>query len=744
MPMKYELRQLQSCAAHSIENLVKHNTCINLIIAMQKNGLTAYIALDHENENTALDSANIKAAARTPVYMRPGICIGRIKERTRGLPHRMRQPLALGFEKIGYPAAQGNGPNHIRPMRCDFTLDRAVRVMKQEDYIQIFLAPTGPVMASHAFDEATNQHFIGEQCFHYVIAASSPEVATALIDDIAHSQAAFQIADTSCESDFTRRLNCSMMTLPESVLLAKAIDTLLSNVFKPDINSLMNAGAAQSFGQPAITIGFNNGIPVGFAYKHLLQNVAIIGAVGSGKSELQASVIQELHDAGIPCLILAPVKHDFSAAFPTADLYRAGSTEYPLRFNLLDLPRDQSSARLAASALGSMISMGGEESALPMIYESCLQGLYSSEVNEVTLSTLANAVKTELDSSGYSRENVRSLTQAAINRLKALSGTSEFGCASGNVDLDKVFQPGQITILEMNDMEPEFRKAFAALFMERLRQKYLSLPSIGRNMPRLIVIIDELHELLREKGAFRDPFREVLNNSLNVAGGQAVGFLFADQRLDLIGELAEYGCSSHILMRGLATEQAASVLRLPMDSPLLGHLHRLKPGESLLHVTGEDTIAVGAAPLTDRKHDASSGMSRPVQHYCPYQSCGKVCTACNGQIHSIAKQAVLSQLYGPAYTAYRSVGPVYAQAVAAYNRAYAAHIQTPQVAPEPDKPASRREVVLRAKADLMKACLAAAVRKARKEDLDLAQIGSVLRHCAEQELIRQMAFRLDI
>lgn len=46
MPMKYELRQLQSCAAHSIENLVKHNTCINLIIAMQKNGLTAYIALD--------------------------------------------------------------------------------------------------------------------------------------------------------------------------------------------------------------------------------------------------------------------------------------------------------------------------------------------------------------------------------------------------------------------------------------------------------------------------------------------------------------------------------------------------------------------------------------------------------------------------------------------------------------------------------------------------------------------------
>ena len=55
--MKYELRQLQSCAANSIENLVKHNTRINLIIAMQKNGLTAYIALDHENENTALDSS---------------------------------------------------------------------------------------------------------------------------------------------------------------------------------------------------------------------------------------------------------------------------------------------------------------------------------------------------------------------------------------------------------------------------------------------------------------------------------------------------------------------------------------------------------------------------------------------------------------------------------------------------------------------------------------------------------------
>lgn len=742
--MKYELRQLQSCAANSIENLVKHNTRINLIIAMQKNGLTAYIALDHENENTALDSANIKAAARTPVYMLPGICIERIKERTRGLSHSTPQPLTLGFGKIGYPTVQGNGLNHIRPLRCDFAIDRVVRAMKQGDYIQILLVPTESVMASRAFDEATNQRFISEQCFHYVIAASSPAVATALIDDIARSQAAFRITDSSCESDFTRRLNCSMMTLSESVLLAKAIDDLLGNMFKPDINSLMNPGTSQSFGQPAITIGFNNGVPVGFAYKHLLQNIAILGAVGSGKSELLASVIQQLHDAGIPCLVLAPVKHDFSTAFPTADLYRADSAEHPLRFNLLDLPRNQSSARLAASALGSMISMGGEESALPMIYESCLQGLYSAGENEITLSALATAVKTELNGSGYSRENARSLTQAAINRLKALSGTSEFGCGSGNVDLDKVFQSGQITVLEMNDMEPEFRKAFAVLFIERLRQKYLSLPSIGRNMPRLVVIIDELHELLREKGAFHDPFREVLNNSLNVAGGQAVGFLFADQRLDLIGELAEYGCSSHVLMRGLATEQAASVLRLPMDSPLLGHLHRLKPGESLLHVTGEDTIAVGASPLSDRKADVSAGTPRPVQTYCPYQSCRKVCATCDGRIHAIAKQAVLSQLYGSAYTAYRNVGSAYAQSVADYKRAYTSHIQNPQAIPEPQKPASRRGVVLRAKTDLMKACLAAAVRKAREEDMDLMQIGSILRHCTEQELARQMTFRLDL
>lgn len=39
--MKYLLRQLQSCSAHSIENLLRHNTRIHLVIAMQKNGLTA-------------------------------------------------------------------------------------------------------------------------------------------------------------------------------------------------------------------------------------------------------------------------------------------------------------------------------------------------------------------------------------------------------------------------------------------------------------------------------------------------------------------------------------------------------------------------------------------------------------------------------------------------------------------------------------------------------------------------------
>lgn len=740
--MKYDLRQLQSCAFNSIENLIRYQTRLNLIIAMQKNGLSSYIALGHEDEDNALASAGIQASPYTPVYMRPGICIERIKERNRRLPHTMPQPITLGLGKIGYPAAQGDGVNRISPLRCDFALDRAVRAMKQGDYIQISLVPTEAVMPSRAFDVATNQHFISEQCFHYVIAASSPTVAVALIDDIAHSQASFQLTDNAYDSGFTHRINCSMMTLSEAILLAKAVDALLSNMFKPDINSLMNPGTVQSFGQPAITIGFNNGVPVGFAYKHLLQNIAILGASGSGKSELLASMIRQLRDVGIPSLVLAPVKHDFSSAFPEADLYRAGSEEYPLRFSLLDLPHNQNSAKLTASTLANIVSMGGEDSVLPMIYENCLSGLYSGD-SEVTLSALAIAAKAELGGSGYSRENARSLTQAAINRPKTLSATPEFDCTTGNVDLDKIFTPGQVTILELNDMDSEFRRAFATLFMERLRQKHLSLPSIGRDKPRLVVIIDELHELIREKHAARDPFRDILNSCLNTAGGLAVAHVFADQRLDLIGELAEYGCSSHILMRGLSTEQAASVLRLPMDSPMLGHLHRLKPGESLLHVTGEDTIAVGAAPINTQTASASSAM-RQMQDYCPYQACSKVCTSCSSHLHSIAKQAVTSQLYGPAYIAYRNAGTTYEQAMNVYKKACADHLRNPQTVPEPNKPASRRKVILRAKADLMKACLMTAVDKARKEGLNLAEVGTKLRHCTEQELVRQMAFRLDV
>ena len=197
-------------------------------------------------------------------------------------------------------------------------------------------------------------------------------------------------------------------------------------------------------------------------------------------------------------------------------------------------------------------------------------------------------------------------------------------------------------------------------------------------------------------------------------------------------------------MRGLATEQAANVLRLPPDSPMVKHIHRLRPGEGLLHVTGEDTIALSAAPLADKPDVPST--TRLTKKYCPFKSCGEACTTCDGTIHRIAKSAVRSQLLNSsaAYIAYRDkIVSMKEKASAAYKHAMANHDRNPKTVPVPPKPVLV-EIYESARADLLKTCIEVATHKEFAEGVDLAQIGPVLQFCVDGELRRQLCFKKDI
>lgn len=91
---------------------------------------------------------------------------------------------------------------------------------------------------------------------------------------------------------------------------------------------------------------------------------------------------------------------------------------------------------------------------------------------------------------------------------------------------------------------------------------------------------------------------------------------------------------------------------------------KFAPGELLLRVSGEDTLALSPLPLRTEAFEPKIKQSIP---YRPYTSCR--CAECNPAIHEIAKCACQSNIAGRSYQgALKEAKAIYMQAKQNYDQ----------------------------------------------------------------------------
>ena len=241
-------------------------------------------------------------------------------------------------------------------------------------------------------------------------------------------------------------------------------------------------------------------------------------------------------------------------------------------------------------------------------------------------------------------------------------------------------------------------------------------------VPRLVIIFDELHELLASDRGDNDPFRATLNSSLATARGMGVAHVLCDQRLELLGEIATHGCSSHIVLNHPSTEQAASMLCLPSNSEYIELMPFFKAGEGLLHVVLRKTIPFDGNQKEVQmvfSDPVSQGMSDNKQDYRPYSTCDGICRQCDYKLHRVAYEAVAGQLSGASIS-------------------YRKYIEAIREAKGNSDQVKRNNGIYQAKSMLITSCVNMAKKKA--ERLGVVFSNKALEHCVKTELQRQMAF----
>jgi len=276
------------------------------------------------------------------------------------------------------------------------------------------------------------------------------------------------------------------------------------------------------------TIDFD--LPIESVNRHML----LCGATGSGKTQSTKRVLLELHEQGIPWLVIEPAKHEYReiAAQTDATVIRIGDLDTPaMGLNILEpqsITRpgrglDRFPLETHIDMVNALFELSFEaQQPFPQILATALRTVYSDQGWSIPLGTYKGARFGEVKnrSQSYARyPNLTSLRQAAIDAVKDVgydgetlrnmtgyidvrigslcSGTpSNFFDHSHPIDMERLLERN--VIIEVEDVGNDRDKSFVigALILRLYELLRLLGPSTDGSL-RHVVVVEEAHRLLR-------------------------------------------------------------------------------------------------------------------------------------------------------------------------------------------------------------------------------------------------------
>jgi hypothetical protein len=378
----------------------------------------------------------------------------------------------------------------------------------------------------------------------------------------------------------------------------------------------------------------------------LNRHTFVAGATGSGKSQTVRYLLEGLHQAGIPWLVIEPAKAEYAGMagridYPVTvirpgdpDIYPAGLNPlepepgFPLQTHL-DLTRalflaafdaDEPFPQVLAHALTRCYTDLGWD---PVTGDARLAG---GRPKYPSLGDLQSMAKRVVEGIGYGREvadNIRGFVDVRIGSLR-LGTPGRFFEGGHPLDIGALLK--RHVVLEIEDIGSDADKAFfIGAVLIRLFE-YLRLhPAAGL---RHVTVLEEAHRLLKnvQPGSPAAHAVELFTSLLAEIRAYGEGIIVAEQIPSKIVPDVVKNTACKILHRLPAADDRATVgATMNLSDPQSRHVVTLPPGKAAVFTDGMDRPIRVAVP-THQSLESATGVDKaaPVTRHRSV-TCGALC-----------------------------------------------------------------------------------------------------------------------
>jgi hypothetical protein len=396
--------------------------------------------------------------------------------------------------------------------------------------------------------------------------------------------------------------------------------------------------------------------PVGefrVALDTLNRHTFVAGATGSGKSQTVRHLLEGLHEAGVPWLVIEPAKAEYAAMAGRLggpgrvtvirpgdpDVVPAGlnplepAAGFPLQTHL-DLTRalfmaafdaDEPFPQVLAQALTKCYTEQGWDP---------VTGAVRGRVEPVKYPSLGDLQKTAIEvvkGIGYGKEvadNVRGFVDVRIGSLR-LGTPGRFFEGGHPLDVAELLRDN--VVLEIEDIGSDMDKAFfigAVLIrvFEHLRVNHVA----GSSGLKHVLVLEEAHRLLKraEPGSPTEHAVELFTSLLAEIRAYGEGIVVAEQIPGKIVPDVVKNTACKILHRLPAEDDRQAVgATMNLSEAQSRHVVTLPPGRAAVFTDGMDRPLRLLMPLGESLEDASLVSKTPALSSRRSVACGRLCSA---------------------------------------------------------------------------------------------------------------------
>ena len=310
-----------------------------------------------------------------------------------------------------------------------------------------------------------------------------------------------------------------------------------------------------------VVYGTRNMYPLRIKKSDMLTHMGIFGSSGYGKTNISYSLIKQLSDNSVPVIIFDFSKKNYrdlvSAGLKNVDIFTVGKNISPLKFNPLIPPEgillSQWMKEFSSIFDHAYWLLGGGRHVILKALDAVFKSSESPRLSDV---------KEWLEKYGSTNMPARernwlATAERPLESLCFKELGQVFDCSEGLAP-SEFFQPGRITILELDSLDNSDKSFFIEIILQWIRDWLLA--SGAREVLKGVIILEEAHHVLNREKSKKLGSESVMDLIFREIRELGMGVVYIDQHPSLVSYPALGNTSTHIYMNlGLDTQHSSDV-----------------------------------------------------------------------------------------------------------------------------------------------------------------------------------------